>query len=742
MAVSDNDAPRVEPQSRVEITANNNSTAIGSVRQLVVSDASGIAIGRVESLNVFQPQTPKASTTVLPVAALRSSLSSFVGRGEQLKVLRDFLLSASDEPSVTVVVGAPGVGKTAFVRHAALSAVDQKPFPQALFTDLHGYDEAPSDRVQAVEMYGPLLQGLGIAGNRIPESVSERARFYHDTLNQFADAGQSVLIWLDNVSERSQIEGLVASSPLHRTVVTTRDTFPPARSQLRIELDVLPIDDAVDVLKQEIQHGGDTRVDSDLEASQRLAELCDRLPLALQIIASLVVDESSRPISEFESELRAEEHRLDALHYDDRLSVRAALALSYKRLPEKLQRLFRLLSQVPGGDVGIDAARWIVEMDAAAVRPQLMALVRAHLVQQHVTNRWSMHDLVRLFAAEMAAQDPADADRSLKTLVGHFGVKAVMAFEWLTAVASERTRQVFETPADAAQWFDGERATAVAIVLTLADRAEYQALVVEFGVALGDLLRSQAHWREDFHNVAATVASVAARGEPQLVAASALSNFGTSLRMQRKYDESYRVFDESVAMYTTLGDMARASGARSNIANLLQEQERLDEAIAMYRKDLQQCPPSTHPYAAANTLANFGAVLVKAGRPGEGATQLLKAVVLCRKLDDRSGLATALRNLGAAYIEQSTRTRDVVTARKAVTALADAREISNSMRDAKGRADASNNLAVALCSLRDFERGIALFDEALEYYDQTGQVDQANRTRWHQNQARRAAARQ
>lgn len=325
MAVSDNDAPRVEPQSRVEITANNNSTAIGSVRQLVVSDASGIAIGRVESLNVFQPQTPKASTTVLPVAALRSSLSSFVGRGEQLKVLRDFLLSASDEPSVTVVVGAPGVGKTAFVRHAALSAVDQKPFAQALFADLHGYDEAPSDRVQAVEMYGPLLQGLGIAGNRIPESVSERARFYHDTLNQFADAGQSVLIWLDNVSERSQIEGLVASSPLHRTVVTTRDTFPPARSQLRIELDVLPIDDAVDVLKQEIQHGGDTRVDSDLEASQRLAELCDRLPLALQIIASLVVDESSRPISEFESELRAEEHRLDALHYDDRLSVRAAL---------------------------------------------------------------------------------------------------------------------------------------------------------------------------------------------------------------------------------------------------------------------------------------------------------------------------------------------------------------------------------------------------------------------------------
>ena len=78
-------------------------------------------------------------------------------------------------------------------------------------------------------------------------------------------------------------------------------------------------------------------------------------------------------------------------------------------------------------------------------------------------------------------------------------------------------------------------------------------------------------------------------------------------------------------------------------------------------------------------------------------------------------------------------------ARKAVTALAEAREISYSLQDAKGRADASNNLAVALCSLRDFQRGIELFDEALEYYDQTGQVDQAARTRWHQEQARKAS---
>ena len=41
--------------------------------------------------------------------------------------------------------------------------------------------------------------------------------------------------------------------------------------------------------------------------------------------------------------------------------------------------------------------------------------------------------------------------------------------------------------------------------------------------------------------------------------------------------------------------------------------------------------------------------LAKAGRGSEAVTQLLQAVVLYRRLDDRSGLATSLLNLGGTY---------------------------------------------------------------------------------------------
>jgi hypothetical protein len=206
------------------------------------------------------------------------------------------------------------------------------------------------------------------------------------------------------------------------------------------------------------------------EATRRLAKLCDHLPLALQIVAALLADEPDRPIVELVEELASEEDRLNSLEYDTDLSVRAAFALSYKRLPDALQRLFRLLSVVPGGDVGLETAGWLISVSHTAVRPQLMALVRSHLIQQHVRNRWSMHDLIRLYSAELSALEPEDSERALKSIVQRYIVGVAGAAEWLTAVVSENARKLFSSPQHAAGWFEAERTTAIAIVITLAKR--------------------------------------------------------------------------------------------------------------------------------------------------------------------------------------------------------------------------------------------------------------------------------
>lgn len=726
-----------DPAPGFTISADHGATAIGRVGNLNMTDPGSTAIGNVDNLNVFLPAAEKAASSVLSIASMEQDGTRFVGRRDHRDELIKFLTATADTPSVAIVIGPPGVGKTALARESATAATAERDFARALFVDMHGYDEIAADRVRAADLYGPLLLGLGLPPEQIPDAAGNRATLYHHVLDRHAADGEAVLIWLDNVGDRGQIGGVIPASALHRIVVTTRETFPRNVNHRVIELDLLPIEEAVELLTAAIGDHDDARLAADPEAGRYLAQLCDRLPLALRIMAALVADEPDRPIRDFAADLEEETHRLDNLHYDEQLSVRAALTLSYKRLPDEQQRLFRLMSQVPATDVSLDAARWLIDASASAVRPRLQALVRSHLAQQHFANRWTMHDLVRLYATEMADTDRDDAERALRSVVEHYRAVVTMAFEWLTAVASEVSRTVFPTPAHAAAWFEMERSTAISIVKHIADRDGYEEICLQFGVVLGDLLRSQAHWRTDFYDIAAVAASVVPRAVPQRVAASALSNYGTSLGMQRKYEEAHTAFGEAVGMYESIEDPDRASGARGNIANLFQAQGRYDDAIALYRQDLKQCPPSTHPHPAANTLSNLGGVLAKAGRGGEAVTQLVQAVVLYRKLDDRSGLATALLNLGATYVSlsEANRRNGIGYAQKAATALEESYRISKSLRDKKGQANAANNLGVALCSLWMFEPGIKYLSEALKYFEDSGQDDQAGRTRWHLERA-------
>jgi integrase len=313
---------------------------------------------------------------------------------------------------------------------------------------------------------------------------------------------------------------------------------------------------------------GDERLDQEPDATALLVELCDRLPLALQIVAALLADESARPVSELVSELAEEEHRLDSMHYDERLSVRAALTLSYRRLPDDLSRLFRLMSVVPGGDVGRDAARWLINEE---VRPQLMASVRAHLVQQHVRDRWSMHDLVRLYSAEEGVTDPVDADNAYRSVVSHYLLAVGAAAEYVTAVVSDAGRRIFKSPDAAARRMEEERPTAIAIVMSAARRPEYYNIAAHFGVILGDLLKAERQLLNDFHNVAAVTASNATQLDDKRMAVCTLNNYGSALRLRGELVKAREVLEEAVRINEANGDVGGASVLRQVLAMAVED---------------------------------------------------------------------------------------------------------------------------------------------------------------------------
>lgn len=676
----------------------------------------------------------KAATTVLPIEAMVTGGPPFVGRESELGRVAE-LLSVEGEPAdnMLVVSGPPGVGKTALLDKSARAAYAAGHFSRVLFVDLRGYEDDPDARVQPDAVLSKLLLLLGVDDDDIPIDPAAQAIYYHQRLDDLALEATSVLLWLDNASDRTQFDSLRPASPVHKMAITTRETFGHIPSRLVVDIEVMSIQEAVMLLAASAQDRNptDTRFREQSEECEQLAELCDRLPLALQIVAALLADEPDRPIAELVSEMSSEENRLSSLDYSTDLSVRAALSLSYKRLPEDRQRLFRLLSVVPGGDIGLVAAGWLIDASHSAVRPHLMALVRSHLVLQHVRNRWSMHDLIRLFSAELSASEPDDASRAFDDVTRRYLGGVAAAGEWLTTAVSPTAKKFFTSPQQASAWFEAERPTAIAIVDSLTKRTDQYDVIVAFTIALGQVLKSQRHWLNDFHNIAELGASAVMRAENKGKGVYVLNLYGAALRNMGRLDEAADVLERARLLGEESGDPSALSAALTNMANVLLDQGRFDEALEVYWEDVRisrdSDPP--HRFNEAIALSNIGAALGNAGRYAEAIPHLQLSLEIRREIHDAPGIASAAKNLGGALLGLGRQQDRRQHLEEALEVLREAAEIYQQRRNSSGTADVANNVGQAQCMLGQFPEGISNLRNALDYFERTDQADLAAQVR-------------
>jgi tetratricopeptide (TPR) repeat protein len=711
----------------------------GAARNIHISATDGgVAAYRIDQVIIDGLAELQAATTVLPLDALVVEPTPFVGRESELTRIADLLSGSDSDPSSSIVVvsGPPGMGKTALVRQAATAAAAAGRFDHVLFVDLRGYANDSNDRVQPAVVLSKLLIFLGVEDAEIAADPAEQAIQYQQRLNELAAEAKSVLLWLDNASDRSQFDPLRPASLIHRVAVTTRETFGHIPKPQVVDVDVMGSDEAIELLIRAVhaRTPDDGRLTQAPQATLRLAELCDHLPLALQIVAALLADEPDRPIVELAEELASEEDRLNSLDYGTELSVRAAFALSYKRLPDHLKRLFRLLSVVPGGDVGLVAAGWLISASHTAVRSQLMALVRSHLIQQHVRNRWSMHDLIRLYSAELSTQQPEDAERALKEIVVRYLLGVGAAADWLTAVPKENNRRFFPSAQHAAAWFEAERTTAIAIVITVAKRPEfeYRELMLAFAFGMGEVLGSQRHWLREFHDVAVVGASLVPEAKNRQYAACVLNHYGSALRKMRQFDDALEAFWRAAQVAEEAGHDGVANAARSNMGNVYLDQGRdVDEVVEIYWEDVQACRESDPPNRRGEAIAlgNIGGALGKAERYAEALPPLQDAIAISRDLDDKPGIASAGKNLGAVLGRLARIENNQAYLDEAIEVLQEAAEIYKERGNVSGWADIANNLGQAQCQIRRFAEGIPNLEAALDYFERSGQTELAGQVR-------------
>ena len=344
----------------------------------------------------------------LPPRQLPQAARHFSGRSAELVVLRQITDEVYDAYHFTIiaVTGAAGVGKTALALRWAHEVAFRFPDGQ-LHADLRGYD--PGSPVPPAEVLARFLRSLGVPGAEIPADQTERAARFRSLLT-----GQRVLVVLDNARSAEHVRPLLPATPGCAVVVTSRDSLAGLvvrDGAQRLDLDLLPLTDAVHLLRSLI--GG--RVDADPAAAQTLAVECARLPLALCAAAELAAACPAAPLAELARQLGDRHQRLDLLDGggDPRTALRAVFSWSYQHLDSDSARALRLLGLHPGIDIEPHAGAALMGTTVAQARRLLSALARAHLIRPVGPARYAMHDLLRVYAAELAVG--CDSDRQETT---------------------------------------------------------------------------------------------------------------------------------------------------------------------------------------------------------------------------------------------------------------------------------------------------------------------------------------
>jgi DNA-binding SARP family transcriptional activator/Tfp pilus assembly protein PilF len=607
------------------------------------------------------PQQPPGVVPQQPPGTVPKELPGavrhFTGRARELADLTGLLDRAAEEtpgaPVILLICGTAGVGKTALALHWAHQHSARFPDGQ-LYVNLRGYD--PGQPMPAIDALARSLRALGVPGQDIPADEDERAARYRSLL-----AGRRTLIVLDNASEVDQVRPLLPGTPGCVTLVTSRDTFPGLVARdgaARLNLHLMPLAEAVALLRALIG----ARVDADPAAAAALAERCSRLPLALRVAAELVTAQPGVPLASLAGEL-ADQRGLDVLDGggDPRTVVRAVFSWSYRRLDSGTARVFRLLGLHPGADFGLYAAAALAGLTVEQARQVLAVLARAHLIQLVRPGRWSMHDLLRGYARDLARSYDGKPEQhaALTRLFDYYLHAASAAMDTLFPAERHRRPPVpvpgtpvpaTATRAEAQAWLDTERGSLVAAVAHTAEGG-WPGHATRMAATLFRYLDTGGHFPEAIVIHGHAVRAAGRNADPA-AEADALVGLGLVDGHQGRHHDAGGHFEQALVRYRETGDEAGQARALNYLGLIDCQQGRYQQATGKLQQALALFAAAGDRTGEAYALSNLGVVERRQGRFQQAADHQLQALAVFREIPDRHGEATILDRLGLLCLRQ------------------------------------------------------------------------------------------
>ena len=576
-------------------------------------------------------------------------MSAFTGREAELAELDRLLPAAEDEAPgpvmISAVSGTAGVGKTALAVRWAHRAAGAFPDGQ-LYVNLRGYD--PDQPLTAGEALAGFLRALGVPSQDIPLGEAERAARYRSLA-----ADRRLLVVLDNAATVEQVRPLLPGTPSVMVLVTSRDALTGLVARdgaRRLDLDMLPAAEAVMLLGALIGE----RAAADPVAVRTLAELCVRLPLALRVAAELAVARPETPMAALAAELAGEGERLELLNAggDPRGAVANVFSWSYRHLTADAARLFRLLGLHPGPDWDRYAAAALTGTDVGQAGRLLDSLVRAHLIQPSGPTRYGMHDLLRAYAAQLAATEDENQGReAMASMFDYYLAACAAAMDGLAPAGRDRRPSsppsavpvpALEDRTVARAWLDAELAALTTIAAYTASHGWSG-----YSIRLAATLRRYLYGHDAEAFIVHSHALESARScNDRAAQADALTSLGALHTNQGRYQEAVVCYQQALTLARDIGDHRARARALGNLgiiharqANYQLAADHMNEALTFHRELGDELDE-------AIDLTNLGNVYGRLGHYDQAADHHRQALNLYRKLGDQLGGAIALTNLG------------------------------------------------------------------------------------------------
>jgi predicted ATPase/DNA-binding CsgD family transcriptional regulator len=320
---------------------------------------------------------------------LPALITTFVGRGNELTTLTHLLLDP--QCRLVTLVGAGGAGKTRLAIEAAAQIEDH-------FRD--GIYFVPLQPVASAELVVyALADALGVGlyekGSPLPQ------------LMQYLQPRQLLLI-IDNLEHLLDASELVvtilAGAPGVKLLVTSREVLNLQGEQV-FEVRGLPLTemgDALQLFADRARHARHTfDKEAEWESIARICRLVGGMPLGIELAAAWVRTLSCAEIAT-EIERSADFLATDARNLPERhRSVRAVFDQSWRLLTVREQAVFQRLSVFQG-----QFTREAAEAVAEASLQTLSALVDQSLLRVEGANAYTIHELLRQYAAEKLQAEP------------------------------------------------------------------------------------------------------------------------------------------------------------------------------------------------------------------------------------------------------------------------------------------------------------------------------------------------